>query len=149
MTVTPKIVMKPWGYELWIADGVRTPYANKKILFNAKSKTSLQVHKEKFETNYVLSGYGTLLISEEFFDIDTYLSGKMSAEDVQHHIDQLQSVPLSPGAIFDVSPGHLHRVLAITDLEFIETSTCQLDDVVRLLDDTNRPHGKVDAEHNR
>lgn len=147
MTITPKLVTKPWGHELWIADGVRTPYATKRILFRSGNKTSLQIHKEKFETNYVLSGYGTLLISEEFFDVDLYLAGKMSEPEVQGYIDKMIAVLLSPGIAFDVSPGHLHRVLATTDLEFLETSTCQLDDVVRLLDDTNRTHGKINAEH--
>jgi mannose-1-phosphate guanylyltransferase len=147
MTITPTLVMKPWGYELWIADGVRTPYANKKILFRAGCKSSLQVHKEKVETNYVLSGYGTLLISERFFDVDLYLNGKISAVEVEDYIKEMTAVLLSPGVAFDVSPGHLHRVIATTDLEFLETSTCQLDDVVRLLDDTNRAHGRIDAEH--
>ena len=51
-----KTVNKPWGNELWIADGVRTPYALKRILFKSGNRTSLQVHEYKFETNYVLSG---------------------------------------------------------------------------------------------
>lgn len=145
--IQTKLVIKPWGHELWIADGVRTPYANKKILFLAGNQTSLQVHKHKFETNYVLEGYGTLLISKEFFNVDLYVKGNMSAEEVARHISKMESILLSPGVAFDVSPGHLHRVIATTDLTFIETSTCELDDVVRLQDDTNRQHGKIDEEH--
>ena len=63
-----KFVNKPWGNELWIADGVRTPYALKRILFKAGNRTSLQVHKFKFETNYVLSGSGILYRSKILFD---------------------------------------------------------------------------------
>lgn len=55
----PRTIEKPWGNELWIADGVRTPYALKRILFKAGKRSSLQVHKFKFETNYVLEGTGT------------------------------------------------------------------------------------------
>ena len=55
-----KKVSKPWGYELWIADAISTPYALKRILFLAGNRTSLQVHEQKFETNYVLSGTGKL-----------------------------------------------------------------------------------------
>lgn len=145
--IQTKFVTKPWGHELWIADGIRTPYANKKILFLAGNQTSLQVHKHKFETNYVLEGHGILLISEEFFDVDQYVNGNMSQQEAADHISKMKPISLSPGVAFDVSPGHLHRVVATTDLTFIETSTCELDDVVRLQDDTNRLHGRVDAEH--
>ena len=145
--INPKLINKPWGYELWIADGKRTPYANKKIFFKAGNKTSLQVHQQKFETNYVLEGTGYLLISEHYFNCNLYLNGNMSPDIVQEEINKMQRVELYPGVIFDVSPCHLHRVHATTDLTFIETSTCELDDVIRLQDDTNRLHGKIDAEH--
>lgn len=145
--IDPITISKPWGYEIWIADGKRTPYANKRIFFKAGNKTSLQVHKYKFETNYVLEGYGTLLISDKFFDVDLYLSGNMSGDDLNNYITNLTSIILTPGTIFDVNPGYLHRVIATSDLTFIETSTPELDDVIRLLDDTNRTHGKIDAEH--
>ena len=49
---TTKKITKHWGHELWIADGIRTPYALKRILFKAGNRTSLQVHQYKFETNY-------------------------------------------------------------------------------------------------
>lgn len=142
-----KKVTKPWGYELWIADGVRTPYANKQILFLAGNRTSLQVHQKKFETNYVLSGTGFLEISDRFFNVNLFLKGNMPQEEIDNHIKALRRVELTPGVIFDVTPGHLHRVNAITDLTFIETSTCELDDVVRLQDDAKRTHGKIDSEH--
>lgn len=147
MIIKPKTITKPWGYEMWIADGKRTPYANKRIFFAAGNKTSLQVHQKKYETNYVLEGYGYLLISSHYFNCALYLSGNMPADEVQHEIDKMERIELSPGVVFDVSPGHLHRVISISDLTFIETSTCELDDVIRLQDDTNRAHGKIDAEH--
>ena len=49
--------------------------------------------------------------------------------------------------MFNVTPGHVHRVIATTDLEFMETSTTELDDVIRLQDDTGRTHGRISHEH--
>lgn len=145
--IEPKKVTKPWGYELWIADGVRTPYANKQILFLAGNRTSLQVHKKKIETNYVVSGTGFLEISKKYFNVDLFLKGNMPQDVIDDHLTALERIELRPGVVFDVTPGHLHRVNATTDLLFIETSTCELDDVVRLQDDAKRAHGKIDSEH--
>lgn len=144
-----KIVSKPWGSEEWISDGTTMPYALKRILFKAGNRTSLQVHKFKYETNYVLTGRGTLLISDKFFDVDRYLAKDMSQEEVQNYIDSMRTVSLSAGVIFHVTPGHLHRVVAAPneDLVFMEASSTELDDVIRLLDDTHRPDGKIESEH--
>jgi hypothetical protein len=46
-----------------------------------------------------------------------------------------------------IEAGTIHRMIATTQLLFIEASTPQLDDVIRLQDDANRTHGKIDAEH--
>lgn len=142
-----KKVNKHWGYELWIADGVRTPYASKRILFKAGNRTSLQVHEYKFETNYVLSGTGFLYCSKEKFDIARFLEQGMSAEQVAEYEKTLEIVPLSEGSVFDMAPGYVHRVVATTDLEFMETSTTELDDVIRLQDDQGRTHGRINQEH--
>lgn len=145
--IESRVVSKPWGHEVWIADGQRTPYASKKIVFLAGNKTSLQVHEKKFETNYVLEGEGILLLSDKYFNCRLYLNGMMSDGEIQNYLKNLHSFPLKPGTTFDVTPGHLHRVIAITDLIFFETSTCELDDVIRLEDDTHRGHGKIESEH--
>ena len=142
-----KTVNKPWGNELWIADGERTPYALKRILFKAGNRTSLQVHEFKFETNYVLSGSGKLFKSKEVFDIANFLTNGMSEQDVTDYENTFEIIDLSPGVIFDVAPGFVHRVVAVNDLEFMEASTPHLDDVIRLQDDQGRTHGKIDKEH--
>ena len=142
-----KTVNKPWGNELWIADGVRTPYALKRILFKSGNRTSLQVHEYKFETNYVLSGSGKLYRSKEKFDINAFLENGMSEQDVINYENTFDIIDLTPGVIFDVEPGFVHRVVAISDLEFMEASTAHLDDVIRLQDDLGRTHGKIDKEH--
>lgn len=143
-----KKVNKHWGYELWIADGSQTPYASKRILFLAGNRTSLQVHEHKIETNYVLSGTGTLRISRQPFMIQTMLQWGMTRDQVEaYERNEMYDVELSPGVVFNVQPGYVHRVTAITDLEFMETSTTELDDVIRLQDDQGRTHGRISYEH--
>jgi mannose-1-phosphate guanylyltransferase len=142
-----KKVSKHWGHELWIADGIRTPYALKRILFKAGNRTSLQVHQHKFETNYVLSGTGKLYRSKEMFDIDAFLTNGLTSEQVREYESSFEIIELSEGLSFDVHPGFVHRVVATTDLEFIEASTTELDDVIRLQDDSGRTHGRISYEH--
>lgn len=142
-----KKVTKHWGHELWIADGIRTPYALKRILFKAGNRTSLQVHQHKFETNYVLSGTGKLYRSKEAFDIDTFLINGLTSAQVSEYESTFEVIELSEGVSFDVHPKFVHRVVATTDLEFIEASTTELDDVVRLQDDSGRTHGRIIYEH--
>lgn len=142
-----KKVNKHWGYELWIADGVRTPYASKRILFKAGNRTSLQVHEQKFETNYVLSGTGILHRSREPLDIAKFLEDGMTSTQVEMYESTFEVIELKEGVVFDVAPGYVHRVIAVTDLEFMETSTTELDDVIRLQDDQGRTHGRISYEH--
>jgi mannose-6-phosphate isomerase-like protein (cupin superfamily) len=142
-----KLVNKHWGHELWIADGVRTPYALKKILFKAGNRTSLQVHREKMETTYVLSGTGKLYRSKEIIDIDGFLEKGMTDEEVLKYEHTFDVIDLYEGVAFDIKPGYVHRVVATTDLTFIEASTIELDDVIRLQDDKGRKHGKIAYEH--
>ena len=115
-----KFVNKPWGHELWIADGESTPYALKRIFFKEGNRTSLQVHKFKFETNYVLSGSGKLFLSEETFDIDSFINNGMSPEEVESYEAKMKVITLQAGTVFNVAPGFVHRVVATEDLEFIE-----------------------------
>jgi mannose-6-phosphate isomerase len=141
------LVKKPWGQELWIEDGSKTPYAVKKILFLAGNRTSLQVHKYKCETNIITNGYGYLFRSKTEFDIDLFLEKGMTSTEVSDYEKTFERLELSPGVTFTITPGIVHRVVAITDLEFVETSTTELDDVYRLQDDAGRTHGRITSEH--
>ena len=143
----PKTVSKPWGNELWIADGIRTPYALKRILFKAGFRSSLQVHQHKFETNYVLSGTGILQIRHELFNCEEYLISAQQTLMLNEALRPLKDIQIKPGDVIDVMPGQIHRVIATTDLVFIEASTKELDDVIRLADDASRGHGKIKSEH--
>jgi quercetin dioxygenase-like cupin family protein len=142
-----KKVTKPWGHELWIADGAETPYASKRILFKAGHRTSLQVHAYKIETNYVLQGTGILYRSKEPLNINKFLEIGMTSKQVEDYEATFDIIRLTDGVVFNVTPGFVHRVVALTDLEFMETSTTELDDVIRLQDDSGRTHGRISHEH--
>ena len=142
-----KIIKKPWGQELWRADGTITPYASKRILFKAGNRTSLQVHEYKIETNYVLSGTGILRLSKEPLNITHFLEFGMTTKQVEKYEETFDVIELTSGVVFNVTPGYVHRVIATTDLEFMETSTTELDDVLRLQDDAGRTNGRISHEH--
>lgn len=145
-----KIVTKPWGKEIWIADGTQSPYAFKQIEFLASQKSSLQVHKYKHETNYVISGFGEMLIGVEPIDIDIWLyaeSQEERAKLLEAYMQETKLMDLRPGVGISVPPGYIHRVFARTHLILVECSTTHLDDVFRLEDETNRGNGKIESEH--
>lgn len=109
-----RIVPKPWGHEEIFAE---TPYYVGKILtVHAGHALSLQYHNRKVETMRVLSGEGE-------FHIGTGNPQKA-----------LEVHPATPGAVFHIEPGTVHRVVARTELVILEVSTPHLDDVVRLED---------------
>jgi quercetin dioxygenase-like cupin family protein len=56
---------------------------------------------------------------------------------------------MSEGDYFTIHPETQHRILAKTDLEMLEVSTPEVDDVIRIEDDSNRPSGKIDFEHQK
>lgn len=142
-----KLVKKPWGHELWLEDGSRTPYAMKRILFLAGNRTSLQVHQYKCETNHVINGTGKLYRSKTELDLALFLERGMTVNEVEVYESHFDIIDLYPGVTFTITPNIVHRVVATTDLEFIETSTLELDDVFRLQDDAGRTHGKILSEH--
>ena len=122
-----KKVTKPWGFELWLSDASDTPYALKILYVRQGTKTSLQFHRKKAEHNGMLSG-----------------TARIYYENAER---ELKSVDVGPGHVVKILPNTVHRVEALTDLVFIEASSPELDDVVRLADDSNRPDGKIALEH--
>lgn len=108
---------KPWGYELLWSH--TDHYAGKVIHINAGERLSLQYHNRKHESILVLSG--TLLL---------HLGQR----------DDATVVSLEPGDSHDIAVGAIHRFEAPDDgdVEIIEVSTPELDDVVRLEDDYQR-----------
>lgn len=128
-------VSKPWGHELWInKDHPR--YVLKQVFIKAGTKTSLQYHNYKQETNVLFEGMGRL----------HYKKNTKVANDLVSDAD-LASAELRPIVSIDVMPNILHRLEAISDITLYETSTPHLNDVVRIKDDNNRPDGRIESEH--
>lgn len=109
----PQRVEKPWGYELIWA--LSEAYAGKLLSVNAGQELSLQFHKEKDESWYVLEGRAELELAAA--------GEKTTSTEV-----------VTPGAAFRFTPGTVHRIRALEKTVIIEVSTPQLDDVVRLDD---------------
>lgn len=141
-------VNKPWGHELWIQSGsVCFPYALKQLKLNSGAMTSLQVHRQKSESVVILNGEGLLLYWPTPFDCEKYLSHGYLAEEILQIKSQLVTIQVSQGTVFHTPPGIIHRMIANKDIIYIEASTTELDDVIRLEDSSNRPHGRIDSEH--
>ena len=107
-----EIVEKPWGYEeIWAKT---ESYVGKKIFIKKGHRLSKQYHKEKEETVYVLSG-----------------NLRLQFQDHARLMIQGESCHIPPGTV--------HRFCADrNNVEVIEVSTPQLDDVVRIEDDYGR-----------
>ena len=120
-----KVVSKPWGREIWLE--LNEWYCYKRIHVNAGTRTSFQYHNEKRETNFIIEGEAEVWLEDESGSIRTYF--------------------MKAGDFFNVPPPRKHRIIAITDLILQEVSTPEVDDVVRIEDDTNRPNGRVESEH--
>jgi mannose-6-phosphate isomerase len=110
--VEPKRVEKPWGHEVWWA---HTPhYAGKLLHVKAGHQLSLQMHREKDETSYLLSGRLRLTRGP--------------------NADDLAEEEIGPGHAWRNEPGAVHSIEALEDAAVLEVSTPHLDDVVRLRD---------------
>lgn len=128
-------VVKPWGHELWI-NGQHPCYALKEIFIKAGTKTSLQYHNFKQETNVLFQGTAKL----------HYKDNWQIPNDRVKEADTAATL-IEPVSSVDVMPKTLHRLEAVTDILLYETSTPHLDDVVRVLDDSKRPDGRLEMEH--
>ncbi len=105
-------VDKPWGFELIWAKAER--YVGKLLHINAGEALSFQYHEVKDETIYVLKGTLTLHVARGD--------------------DEPRVLELSEGEVFHVTPGLRHRFEAKVEVELLEVSTPELEDVVRLED---------------
>jgi len=106
-----KVVDKPWGREVWFAH--EDEYAGKLLEVKAGERLSLQYHRVKKETIYVLKGEVEVVLGDE-------------------------EMTLSENDVFTIKPGVKHRFKALSDVVLVEVSTPELDDIVRLSDDYGR-----------
>lgn len=117
MEFKTKRIEKPWGHELLLAL-VPGKYAGKLLVIEKGKRLSLQYHRRKRESLFVLKGKLTFLLGTR-----TRVAG--------------------PGKAFTVPPGTVHRFEARHGrVTLIEVSTTELDDVVRLRDDYGRSGDK-------
>ena len=125
------LIEKPWGYEvIW----AKTPkYLGKILHINAGSSLSLQFHREKDETVYVLKGTLTLEIC---LPIQMQADGSW---DISAFESQKFTKTLNPGESYRIVPTMIHRMAASDEsVEILEVSTPEIDDVVRLVDKYGR-----------
>jgi len=107
-----KRVSKPWGHELWFAENGK--YAGKIIVIEKGHRLSLQYHKVKHETIYVLEGSLQLRLGS-------------------------RTRFVRPGGAVEIKPRTVHRFGAPKGrVTLVEVSSPELDDIVRLEDDYNR-----------
>ncbi len=104
-------VTKPWGYELVWAETDR--YVGKILHIDAGQKLSRQYHERKDETVLVESGEMDLEVGQG----PELVVRRMRARDSFH-----------------CTPRTVHRMVAVTDVDVVEVSTPEVDDVVRLED---------------
>ena len=106
---------KPWGYEvLWAQTD---NYVAKLMHINPSQRMSLQFHQKKEETIYVMRGFLAVWESDDDNDYKLY----------------------SPGTVYHVKPGMIHRFGAKENpVLLMEVSTNHLEDVVRITDDYSR-----------
>ena len=104
-----KFIEKPWGSEEILEKNEF--YVLKKLTMNPGHQCSLQYHDEKHETVYVLEGELHLFFEDEW---------KICTS----------------GDVIAIPPKAVHRMKAEeVKAVYLESSTTQLDDVVRIEDD--------------
>lgn len=116
MTNKIQIFEKPWGREELLEKNQH--YMVKRLTMKKGCKCSLQYHEKKRETLYVESGMLRVMLGK-------------SEHALTEHI-------LKKGDFMTIVPGEVHRMEAIEESSYLEASTPELDDVVRLLDDYGR-----------
>jgi mannose-6-phosphate isomerase-like protein (cupin superfamily) len=113
-----KRVEKPWGYELhWVPEDA--PYMGKLLHINAGARLSLQLHDQKSESWFLISGRASVIW--ENFNGD------------------LIETKLEEGKGYTTAVGQKHRLKGLTDCDIIEVSTPELGTTWRLEDDYARP----------
>ncbi len=131
---TAKTVLKPWGKEIWInyrkgenIGDQEKRYVMKKLYIKKGTKTSFQYHKEKSETNFLIEG-----------KVEAWFEAKKG---------EIERKILNKGSIWSIPPETKHRIITLEDVILIESSSPEVDDVIRIEDDTLRGDGRIQSEH--
>lgn len=108
----PLIIEKPWGKEEILERNEK--YMFKRLTMFKGHACSLQYHEIKTESVYLLSG-----------SLKIYIGDKE---------DNLEELIMKPHDTITLYPFKIHRMEALEDSIYLEASTPELDDVVRLQD---------------
>lgn len=109
-------IEKPWGYEELLELNDR--YVVKRLFMKKDHQCSLQYHNEKHETIYVVCGELKIVIGET--------------------LETLSEKIYYPNDVIAIPPKIIHRMYGASDCIYLESSTPELNDVVRLVDDYAR-----------
>jgi mannose-6-phosphate isomerase len=118
LTEKVHLVEKPWGHEEWLS--VTKRYVLKKLVLKKGARFSLQYHKKKEESLYLISGKIKLTLGRP------EKSGRLEVS------------VFKTGETLHLLPKTIHRAEALEESVIIEASTPHLLDVVRLSDDYKR-----------
>jgi mannose-6-phosphate isomerase len=111
-----KTIEKPWGKEEVIE--INDHYMVKKLTMWKGHRCSLQYHNQKKETIYVLSGQLKIHSGPSENELTVKIYG--------------------PNDTITLLPRTIHRMEGVEDCVYLEASTPQMEDVVRIQDDYNR-----------
>ena len=114
--MTTKRINKPWGYELLIEKN--NNYMFKKLFMKKGHRCSLQFHKKKIETIFIVSGNLKIFYGK--------------------NKEKLRYKTFKPQNTITINPKTIHRMQAVSDCVYLEASTPEITDVVRLSDDYRR-----------
>ena len=109
-------IEKPWGYEELIE--CNDKYVVKKLFMKKEHSCSIQYHELKKETIVVLTGALKISIGES--------------------LETLKDAVYCQGDTVTIEPYTVHRMEAVEDCLYMETSTNELWDVIRLKDNYGR-----------
>ena len=109
-------IIKPWGSEELLE--CNDKYVVKRLFMKKDHSCSLQYHELKKESIYVISGLLKILIGDD--------------------INNLEEKIYKPNDYITINPYTIHRMIGVEDSIYIETSTNELWDVIRLQDDYGR-----------
>ena len=90
----------------------------KKLFMKKNHRCSLQYHRKKIETIFIVSG-----------KLKIYYGKKHN---------KLNYKTFKPQQTITINPNLIHRMQAVTDCIYLEASTPEITDVVRLSDDYKR-----------
>lgn len=114
-----KKVEKPWGWEIhWVPENA--PYMGKLLHIAEGKRLSLQMHDQKQESWFVLSGRVAVIWED--------------------NAGALIETELQPGQGYSTKIGQKHRLMGLTDTDVLEVSTPEAGTTWRLEDDFARPN---------